>query len=846
MASFNSDDGQEIHKVLKLEVTESNAKSLEAYNRAQSAFEKAHDLFSKNQKMEERGIDRIYEEAIQATKLIMWEYDMVRHHITTFDDPSTRSELAKFNLPTSWDNVPESITHLFELEDVPKLLAMYQDVDAGKNSSCEVWYKNVLGKEPRCVRIIYRVVCDKTGKPLKAYGIGQNITAEKKVEERYKREIDFLKNHLEDNLLARGQFNLTQNYVVNFVDVSGKGLKGITVGQNLDKLIQDFTQNVYPQDNVKPNALEILNREYLINAYKKGVMQHRTRYVLCQSGKFPLWVVMQINVYMNPDTGYLECFFYAYDNTDYRLKECIIQQLYALHYEDLGYLYVKERLYMVHRIDGSKVFSGDYDEIMDKYFFHRVVSEELPSLRSKLSLTNIVKTLKDNDIYSFTVSMLDENGKVNNKLIQLFYLNEILGIIFFCLVDITEETAEKEKQLLMYKAAKLEADKANQFKSNFLSSMSHDLRTPLNGVLGFTDLALKADNMMQKQEYLQKIQISGQLLLDLVNDTLDLSRIESGKLELNDEPVDGKQFWESIVLPLIPTTTINNIKLYTNISSYPNETLLLDKIKVKKILLNLISNAIKYTLSGGTVKVNIFSLKNEDGVSISRLVVEDNGIGMSEEFLKKLYEPFSQERRAEAANIAGTGLGMSIVKRYVDFMHGSIRVESQKNLGTKFTVDLPIKHCEIKNSELLAKQEADATAYEQAILIGRKVLLCEDNQLNAEIASHLLKNKNITVDWVKDGREALTKFKDSVSGYYDFILMDIRMPNMDGYTATRAIRKLNRSDAASVPIIAMTGDAFEEDIRHTNEVGMNGFVAKPVIPNSFYHTIIKVLSSAQA
>jgi len=387
--------------------------------------------------------------------------------------------------------------------------------------------------------------------------------------------------------------------------------------------------------------------------------------------------------------------------------------------------------------------------------------------------------------------------------------------------------------------AKLAADKANEAKSVFLSSVSHDMRTPLNGIIGFTDFALQANSIEEKQGFLKKIKIAGNLLLDLINDTLDLSRIESGKLILKPEPVDGKNFWASVTTALQPTAALKNIRFESDITSYPQETILVDQIQVKKVLLNLISNAIKYTPSGGHVSVAIQVLTPPEAGCNRRIIVEDDGIGMSKEFLSRIYEPFSQEQRSEALNVSGSGLGLSIVKRIVDMMHGRITVQSKLHEGTRFVVDLPIKICQ--NTDKKNALETGTNQQEAVIPANINILLCEDNYMNAEIAHLLLKNKAVQMDWAKDGEEGVNKFIASPVGHYAAILMDLRMPHMDGYVATKTIRKLNRSDAETIPIIAMSADAFEEDVQLSKAIGMNAYITKPIAPQIFYQTIAKTL-----
>ena len=371
--------------------------------------------------------------------------------------------------------------------------------------------------------------------------------------------------------------------------------------------------------------------------------------------------------------------------------------------------------------------------------------------------------------------------------------------------------------------AKHEADAANEAKSTFLSSMSHDLRTPLNGIVGFTDLAIREDSEEKRLDYLKKIQVSGNLLSDLVEDTLELSRIESGKMTLNPEPIKGGELARTVAMAVTPAAELKHIHLIADSSRYPHEVIYCDRLKLQKVMLNLLSNAIKYTPQGGTVSMSVEVIDPPQNGMTRRLVVEDNGIGMSEEFLTKLYEPFSQEHRAEAGNVAGTGLGLTIVKRIVDLMNGTITVESRVNKGTKFMVDLPVSGIEEDGGEAASSSQIVA-------LQGKNILLCEDNDLNAEIAALLLKEQGVEVTRAENGQAGVDLFAASPEGFFYSILMDLRMPVMDGYAAAKAIRKLKRSDAPDIPIIALSADAFEENKKMASEAGMTGYLTKPIDP----------------
>jgi len=451
----------------------------------------------------------------------------------------------------------------------------------------------------------------------------------------------------------------------------------------------------------------------------------------------------------------------------------------------------------------------------------------------------IMQCCYDNSEYVYTYNL--PNGQVKSICIQL--LDRENKLFFAYRTDVTRLLRKEHDRVLEIERLKDEAEAANQKKSLFLSSMSHDLRTPLNGIIGFTELALQDQDMAKKQEYLGKVKIAGELLLDIINDTLELSRIESGKLLLKPEPVDGNQYWESVVTALQPAAAMKNVHLTMDFSAYPHEVIKVDRVQVKKVLLNLISNAIKYTPAGGNINVSVQVPKPPVAGYTHRIVVEDTGIGMSEEFMTHMYEPFSQEQRPEAKNVVGTGLGLAIVKRIVDFMNGQIKVQSKINTGTRFVVDLPIEHWAKKEDEIKLKQEEERKQQTiiQAKLSHKNVLLCEDNELNAEIATLLLKNKKMHVDWCENGQEALAALQASMSGYYDLVLMDVRMPVMDGYAATRAIRKLEREDLKNIPVIAMTANAFEEDIKEAEAAGMNDYATKPVNPSALFATLAKYI-----
>ena len=402
----------------------------------------------------------------------------------------------------------------------------------------------------------------------------------------------------------------------------------------------------------------------------------------------------------------------------------------------------------------------------------------------------------------------------------------------------SKEEEQKQKQLLLEAAEK--ADAANKAKSTFLFNMSHDIRTPMNAIVGFTDIALHQNSVAEIHDSLEKVRESSKHLLSLLNDVLDLSRIESGKAVFFPEPVDITKLTDDVLAIMNGLLYNRDLKFEVYRERPKNPYVLADATRIREVLTNFLSNAVKFTKDGGTVTLDISSHPGEDDKHIvARYIVKDNGIGMSEEFQKKLFKPFSQEDdRGARTQYKGTGLGMAIAKEYVEMMGGSIAVESQKGVGTTFTVEIPL---ELTEQDIHQKQEEPV----HHDLTGVNVLMAEDNDLNAELATVMLEDAGMAVTRAFDGKDAVELFKNHPQGTYDIILMDIMMPNMDGHQAAKTIRAMGteRPDAATIPIIAVSANAFAEDIKASLDSGMNGHVSKPLNMKEVTDTIAKYIKS---
>ena len=427
--------------------------------------------------------------------------------------------------------------------------------------------------------------------------------------------------------------------------------------------------------------------------------------------------------------------------------------------------------------------------------------------------------------------VLAQNSVSERKMTLQDVLTEYAGlvigvasvIIFVLLLLVYSLLISRKKQMEALKEAQ-DANAANIAKTTFLNHMSHDIRTPMNAIVGFTEIALKRKPDKEMENCLKKIRQSSEYLMTLINDVLDISRIESGKLEYKPVPVDLRDMVDTVLSIARGYTENRDLHLYVSREELKTPYVMADELRIREVLLNIISNAVKFTKDGGTIS---FVAENAPGKDehhiIVRYRISDTGIGMSEEFLSRIFDEFSQENDGARTSYKGTGLGMAIAKQYVDLMGGKIEVSSRQGVGSTFTVEIPLLIAEQVPTEKEEKLKKDMDLH------GLHVLLAEDNDLNAEIAATLLEEQGMIVTRAADGKSALAQFCNTAPGTFDLILMDIMMPEMNGYETTKAIRNLpDRPDGKKIPIIAMTANAFAEDVQAALNAGMDDHVAKPV------------------
>lgn len=484
-----------------------------------------------------------------------------------------------------------------------------------------------------------------------------------------------------------------------------------------------------------------------------------------------------------------------------------------------------------YRYDNSSDLAvSKFSSSFNGYVKNCICLEERERVLNEIAPKNILMKFQKTNIFS--ISMKDNHtGKDVYLVYDFIKVNDDGSQFVICSRDITSSIEKEREQKAILQEAFEKAENANKSKTNFLFNMSHDIRTPMNAIQGFTDMAIKyIDNKEKALDCLSKTQQSSDMLLSLINSVLEVSRIESGHAVLDESLGNVYACFKGLETTLGELADLKNISLKFSFENIKNENVLVDKSRCTRILVNIISNSIKYTNNGGKVSV-VCSQTSEvqNGVANYTFVIKDNGIGMSEEFQKHIFEQFSREQNSTVSGIQGSGLGMSVVKSFVDLMGGNITCKSKLGEGTSFEVLLPLKVVEEENGDAAIDSEAYFKAHEDEMILkisNKLVLLVDDNALNREIAAEILSDLGIKCETAFDGAMALELIKEKGPNYFDFVLMDIQMPVMDGYEATRKIRELYPH--SGLPVIALSANAFQEDKKASIEAGMNDHLAKPI------------------
>jgi len=789
----------------------------------------------------------MYEMACEAIGLVVWQYDITTKSIHMMDSGYTKILCHQMRLPLVIENGPEWLAPYVMAPYREKFLRMYREIDQGAaKASCSFWSHTIQLQEPRYYQIRCQAVFDEVSQVRTVYGIAMDMTMQQLEKEKYARMYRKLAEESVDSL-GTFQVNLTKNWCGN-----GKSSDPIVLTLQADGTVDGLLQRIaaaIPDESIRRAFAAQYTCSSAIEAFRNGKTQLAAEFPICLRSSEVQWIQAFLNMVQNPVTGDIEGLTNSVYITERKKTEAIIDVITREMFDYIGILNVQMHTFEYQNIQQSipdmkprqKVDCEEWRIHVRDLFINQ---QEWQHFDRCTALENLETELNDKGEYAFSYQYT-ENGGTTLRQIQYNWLNQQTGDILVIQSDITAAYEQEQQRLRQTQAALEAAEQANRAKNDFVSRISHDIRTPISAISNMTEFALEdMGDTVRLRHDLENIRTSNAFLLSLINDVLDISKIDSGKIELNPEVYPYTEYMDHIRNMFEPLCAQKGVAFIVSPRLQHVGTMVADKIRINQIILNIISNAVKYTPAGGIVTYTSYSRNLPDNRIIFAFSVTDTGIGMSEAFQQRMFESFTQEHDnpLRPQGLSGTGLGLSIVKHIVDLMGGTLTVQSQMGQGTCVHCEIPFPDADRDPAYAVKEHAVQPNTDLPAALRGR-VLLVEDNEINTEIAKRILENFGLTVVHAENGERAVAVFSTSPVGGFDCILMDIQMPLLNGYEATERIRALPRPDAVTIPILAMTADAFAEAVEHCRRVGMNQHITKPLDPLQLRHTLEQFLEN---
>lgn len=741
-----------------------------------------------------------------------------------------------------FENAPDDViaTGVIHSEDVEKYRSFFRRIREGELSAEGVIrFVSGSGDTYRWFHLVVTAVPDRDGKPFRAMATRMDVTEQVRRETRYLEEL-MHRQSLENDVFLTTSINITQNVVQECVE-DGEQLVN-AMGQTFEWMVEREI-SFMPEEKDRQAFREFSELHQLSRVIREGGLSKSIEYLR----RFPSgdlrWARCRVELVENPETGDWMLFAYVRDIHETKVDEIAFANVME---GMVDYIACMDLISGKGRFVRAPGYAGALPELgLESYYDADAATvsaaEYLPDRTEREELVrrfqrkNLVQELEKESTIFFSF-WLDAGGKRLRKELRAFYLGSSTSMVVTMQRDITGLYREEEKQRKVLQKALADAEAASRAKSDFLSRMSHEIRTPMNAIIGLTALAKgRVSDEKYIAESLSKMDSAAHFLLGLINDVLDISRIERGKMQLDNTPHAMAEFLDGIDVIIRARATEGGVRYTRTTKEGMPAACVFDALKLKQVLVNILSNAVKFTPRGGSVDFVAEPLGTAGDWATLRFTIRDTGIGIDREFLPHVFRAFEQESAGNTTRYGGTGLGLAISKSIIDLMGGTISVESEKGLGTVFFVSVTLPVTSLGGT-------ADSVDGEKADFTGMRALLAEDNEINREIATAILEAKGFAVDSAMDGTEAVEKFRENEAGTYDVILMDIRMPMMDGFAATEAIRSLeNHEDSKTIPIVAMTANAFEEDVQRARAVGMDEYLTKPVEPDTVYKVLWKIL-----
>lgn len=735
-------------------------------------------------------------------------------------------------------------------EDAPAYQELYRRLEHKETYvSTVIRLKLNLDKEFRWYRLTYNSELNRKGCPVQAAGEAVDINEMMDAKGQFQTLLDHILL-LEPNALAFAYLNVTRQKVLHYNSRS-KWLEmpQLGIGNDLDAWRQAFLLKIVDSLDVQ-QAGQFFTKENLERLCQEGQSCLVREYRYRLAGDKVHWLALHIRLFKGLPSDDLMALCFLNDIDAEKLQVQALHSLAAEAAELVCYLRLSDRELVPVLLPPAgaedetdrelKLHQGDYDTLLAEYAASEVVPEEQKQFLRDLEVNSLCLAL--NGAANVTVTYHQPAGAgraVRQKSLTVSHLEDNPYILLLARRDITETFTMQQKYEQKLAESKLEVQTANSAKREFLSRMSHEIRSPLNAILGLSTLGLEDALDKNLAGYFNKIRSSGNYLMGLINDILDMAKIENNRVALHPEVVNIKDFLENIQTIIRPQAVAKRVEVAIRAENIQYAAAGFDRLRVQQIIMNLLTNAVKFSPADQSSLVECV-VKDIGGDAVRRdwqVVVKDRGVGISEEFKDRIFQPFEQDETNEPLNHAGTGLGLAICKNLSELMEGGITVDSTLGRGSTFTVTLKVWTVA---SATKAPSGGTVKAVRHDIKEAR-ILVVEDHPLNLEIAKRLLERAGATVETAVNGQEAVQLFRKSAPGYFNLILMDVRMPVMDGLKATRVIRHLDRGDAKTIPIVAMTANAFASDEDDTRAAGMNAHLSKPVEPKVMIRTIASLL-----